>query len=116
MMVKELEEVVVRFSGDSGDGMQLAGNIFSNVSATVGNDICTFPDYPTLACPPASAAADARTERLRCIRSRSHPRERPAAQDRKSSRHSHCSGPLGQSRPGSSARGRSAFRERRGRP
>ncbi len=43
MMVKELEEVVVRFSGDSGDGMQLAGNIFSNVSATVGNDICTFP-------------------------------------------------------------------------
>lgn len=46
MMVKELEKVVVRFSGDSGDGMQLAGNIFSNVSATVGNDICTFPDYP----------------------------------------------------------------------
>ena len=46
MMVKEVEEVVVRFSGDSGDGMQLAGNIFSNVSATVGNDICTFPDYP----------------------------------------------------------------------
>jgi len=41
-----LEQVVVRFSGDSGDGMQLAGNIFSNVSATVGNDICTFPDYP----------------------------------------------------------------------
>lgn len=46
MMVKELKEVVVRFSGDSGDGMQLAGNIFSNVSATVGNDISTFPDYP----------------------------------------------------------------------
>ena len=33
MMVKELEQVVVRFSGDSGDGMQLAGNIFSTVSA-----------------------------------------------------------------------------------
>lgn len=46
IMVKELERVVVRFSGDSGDGMQLAGNIFSNMSATVGNDICTFPDYP----------------------------------------------------------------------
>ena len=44
--VKELEEVVVRFSGDSGDGMQLAGNIFSTVSATVGNGISTFPDYP----------------------------------------------------------------------
>ncbi len=46
MMVKELEKVVVRFSGDSGDGMQLAGNIFSYLSATVGNDISTFPDYP----------------------------------------------------------------------
>ena len=46
MMVKELDEVVVRFSGDSGDGMQLAGNIFSTVSATVGNDISTFHDYP----------------------------------------------------------------------
>ena len=46
MIVKELDQVVVRFSGDSGDGMQLAGNIFSNISATVGNDISTFPDYP----------------------------------------------------------------------
>lgn len=44
--IKELEQVVVRFSGDSGDGMQLAGNIFSTVSATVGNGISTFPDYP----------------------------------------------------------------------
>ena len=44
--VKELEQVVVRFSGDSGDGMQLAGNIFSTVSATVGNGISTFPDFP----------------------------------------------------------------------
>lgn len=44
--VKELESVVVRFSGDSGDGMQLAGNIFSTVSAIVGNGISTFPDYP----------------------------------------------------------------------
>ena len=44
--VKELDQVVVRFSGDSGDGMQLAGNIFSAVSATVGNGISTFPDYP----------------------------------------------------------------------
>ena len=44
--VKELDQVVVRFSGDSGDGMQLAGNIFSTISATVGNGISTFPDYP----------------------------------------------------------------------
>ena len=46
VIVKERDEVIVRFSGDSGDGMQLAGNIFSTISATVGNDICTFPDYP----------------------------------------------------------------------
>lgn len=44
--IQELDKVVVRFSGDSGDGMQLAGNIFSTVSATVGNSISTFPDYP----------------------------------------------------------------------
>ena len=41
-----MQKVVVRFSGDSGDGMQLAGNIFTNVSASVGNQVSTFPDYP----------------------------------------------------------------------
>ncbi|MDE6311793.1 MAG: 2-oxoacid:acceptor oxidoreductase subunit alpha [Muribaculaceae bacterium] len=44
--VRELDKVVVRFSGDSGDGMQLAGNIFTNVSAGLGNLVSTFPDYP----------------------------------------------------------------------
>ncbi len=44
--VKVLDKVVVRFSGDSGDGMQLAGNIFTNISAGVGNQVSTFPDYP----------------------------------------------------------------------
>ncbi len=44
--VKELEKVVIRFSGDSGDGMQLVGNMFSNLSAFIGNGISTFPDYP----------------------------------------------------------------------
>ncbi len=44
--VKHLEQVVVRFSGDSGDGMQLAGSIFSTISATIGNSISTFPDFP----------------------------------------------------------------------
>ena len=46
MMIKDVDKVVVRFAGDSGDGMQLAGTIFSNVSAVLGNDIATFPDYP----------------------------------------------------------------------
>ncbi len=44
--VKSIDKVVVRFSGDSGDGMQLAGNIFTNVSAGVGNSVSIFPDYP----------------------------------------------------------------------
>ena len=44
--VKELETVSIRFSGDSGDGMQLVGNIFSNLSAILGNEIITFPDFP----------------------------------------------------------------------
>ena len=44
--VKTIDRVVIRFAGDSGDGMQLAGNIFSNISAGEGNEISTFPDYP----------------------------------------------------------------------
>lgn len=44
--VIELKEVVIRFSGDSGDGMQLTGSLFSDSSALTGNDISTFPDYP----------------------------------------------------------------------
>ena len=42
----ETDEMVVRFSGDSGDGMQLAGTIFSTIAAILGNEISTFPDYP----------------------------------------------------------------------
>lgn len=44
--VIEREEVVIRFSGDSGDGMQLTGTLFSNTSALFGNTLSTFPDYP----------------------------------------------------------------------
>ena len=50
--VKTLDKVVVHFSGDSGDGMQLAGNIFTNVSAGLGNSVSTFPDYPADMRPP----------------------------------------------------------------
>jgi len=45
--VIELEEVAIRFSGDSGDGMQLTGALFSDTTALFGNDISTFPDYPS---------------------------------------------------------------------
>lgn len=44
--VIEKEEVVIRFSGDSGDGMQLTGTLFSDAAALFGNDLSTFPDYP----------------------------------------------------------------------
>ena len=47
MNSETLESVVIRFSGDSGDGMQLTGTQFSNTSAMMGNDISTFPDYPS---------------------------------------------------------------------
>jgi 2-oxoglutarate ferredoxin oxidoreductase subunit alpha len=41
-----LESAVVRFGGDSGDGMQITGNQFTNTTALFGNDVATFPDYP----------------------------------------------------------------------
>lgn len=45
-VVKELDRVVIKFSGDSGDGMQLTGTQFTDTSALLGNDIATFPDFP----------------------------------------------------------------------
>ena len=50
--VVELEQVVIRFAGDSGDGMQLTGNLFSDSTAFAGNDFATFPDYPAEIRPP----------------------------------------------------------------
>ena len=44
--IEERESIVIRFSGDSGDGMQLTGTLFTNTSAILGNDVSTFPDFP----------------------------------------------------------------------
>ncbi len=44
---QEIDNVTIRFTGDSGDGMQLVGTLFSDTSALLGNDISTFPDYPS---------------------------------------------------------------------
>src|SRR5512138_939753 len=41
-----LESAVIRFAGDSGDGMQITGSQFTNTTALFGNDLATFPDYP----------------------------------------------------------------------
>ncbi|PID85007.1 MAG: 2-oxoglutarate ferredoxin oxidoreductase subunit alpha [Chloroflexi bacterium] len=55
--IEELESVVIRFAGDSGDGMQLTGTQFTNTSAVFGNDISTFPDYPAEIRAPAGTLA-----------------------------------------------------------
>ena len=47
IVIKDLKQVTIRFSGDSGDGMQLTGTLFSTLSAVFGNEIATFPDYPS---------------------------------------------------------------------
>ncbi|MEY2898554.1 MAG: hypothetical protein RL138_607 [Bacteroidota bacterium] len=44
--IEKLSEVVIKFAGDSGDGMQLTGGQFTNAAALYGNDLATFPDYP----------------------------------------------------------------------
>jgi hypothetical protein len=44
--VEQLESVVIRFAGDSGDGMQLTGGRFTSETAMAGNDLATFPDFP----------------------------------------------------------------------
>jgi 2-oxoglutarate ferredoxin oxidoreductase subunit alpha len=46
-LIEHLEEVTVRFAGDSGDGMQLVGTQFSDTSGFAGNEVNTFPDYPS---------------------------------------------------------------------
>jgi 2-oxoglutarate ferredoxin oxidoreductase subunit alpha len=55
--VQELESVTIRFAGDSGDGMQLAGTQFTNASAILGNDISTLPDFPAEIRAPAGTLA-----------------------------------------------------------
>ncbi len=44
--IEDLESIVIRFAGDSGDGMQLTGTQFTNTAAIFGNDVSTLPDYP----------------------------------------------------------------------
>src|SRR5438876_12433569 len=55
--VQELESVTIRFCGDSGDGMQLAGTQFTNASAILGNDVSTLPDFPAENRAPAGTLA-----------------------------------------------------------
>ena len=49
---ESLDKVVIRFAGDSGDGMQITGSQFTNTAAVLGNDLATFPDFPAEIRPP----------------------------------------------------------------
>src|ERR1700759_4448920 len=53
--VEQLESVVIRFAGDSGDGMQLTGGRFTSETALAGNDLATFPDFPAEIRAPAGS-------------------------------------------------------------
>jgi 2-oxoglutarate ferredoxin oxidoreductase subunit alpha len=57
LVPEKLDEVVIRFAGDSGDGMQLTGSQFTNTSALVGNDLSTLPDFPAEIRAPAGTLA-----------------------------------------------------------
>ncbi len=55
--VQSIDSVVIRFAGDSGDGMQVIGSQFTNTTALVGNDLATFPDFPAEIRAPAGTLA-----------------------------------------------------------
>jgi len=55
--LEERDSITIRFAGDSGDGMQLAGTRFTDVSAAIGNDISTLPDFPAEIRAPAGSLA-----------------------------------------------------------
>src|SRR5438132_5917094 len=55
--LEERDAVTIRFAGDSGDGMQLAGTQFTNASAILGNDVSTLPDFPAEIRAPAGTLA-----------------------------------------------------------
>jgi 2-oxoglutarate ferredoxin oxidoreductase subunit alpha len=57
IQVQEIDEVVIRFAGDSGDGMQLTGTQFADTTALVGNDLATLPDFPAEIRAPAGTLA-----------------------------------------------------------
>src|SRR3989454_4614602 len=62
--LKELDRAVVRFAGDSGDGMQLTGEQFTTESAWAGNDIATLPNFPAEIRAPAGTLLDRKSTRL----------------------------------------------------
>ena len=68
-----LADVVIRFAGDSGDGMQLTGAQFTDATALHGNDLATFPDFPAEIRAPAGTLFGCRRSRSTLVRTRSPP-------------------------------------------
>ena len=72
--VEELERVIIRFAGDSGDGMQLTGSRFTDATAVVGNDLATLPSFPAEIRAPAGTRPASRPSRSTSPRATSSPR------------------------------------------
>ena len=65
--VIDTKDVVIRFAGDSGDGMQLTGSLFVDISAIFGNALSTFPDYPAEITAPHGTVSPPRVISATCL-------------------------------------------------
>src|SRR5947208_11993032 len=76
--VEQRESVVIRFAGDSGDGMQLTGGQFTSETAMLGNDLSTFPDFPAeIRAPAGSLPGVSGSQAHFADHGRLTPRDRP---------------------------------------
>ena len=79
---KTIDNVTIRFAGDSGDGMQLSGGRFTQTSAVVGNDLSTLPDFPAEIRAPAGSLAGVSSYQIHFSSQEIHtPGERPDVLD-----------------------------------
>jgi 2-oxoglutarate ferredoxin oxidoreductase subunit alpha len=67
----EVEDVVIRFAGDSGDGVQITGGQFTQTTALAGNELATFPDFPAEIRAPAGTTRPIRSATIRWASTRS---------------------------------------------
>lgn len=72
---ERLERVVIRFAGDSGDGMQLTGDRFTSAAAAFGNDLATLPNFPAEIRAPRAASRESRPSRCTSPTTTSSPPE-----------------------------------------
>ena len=76
--VKQLDRVIIRFAGDSGDGMQLTGDRFTQESAAFGNDLSTLPNFPAeIRAPQGTLPASRRSRSTSPTTTSSRPVTRP---------------------------------------